>query len=70
MAQKNFMRACKACSTQTMHIQQKPNHILHVLLSIFTAGLWLFVWIGIILFGSKAPQCTQCGKKAGGFRLT
>jgi hypothetical protein len=29
----------------------RVNHILHLLLSVFTAGLWLPVWIGVTAFG-------------------
>jgi len=32
----------------------KPvNHILHLLLSIFTAGVWLIVWIILAMFSSS-----------------
>lgn len=26
-------------------ILEKPNHVLHLLLSVLTAGLWIIVWI-------------------------
>lgn len=68
MAQKNFMRKCAGCSSQTMHVQQKPNHILHLILTICTAGLWLLVWILVSLFQDK-PQCTVCGKSPGLFGI-
>jgi hypothetical protein len=29
--------------------RQKVNHILHFLLSIFTAGIWVFIWIIITI---------------------
>ena len=29
----------------TMHLQEKPNYILHIILSILTAGVWLLVWL-------------------------
>ena len=29
----------------------RVNHILHLLLTVFTVGLWLPVWIGVALFG-------------------
>ena len=29
----------------------RPNHILHLLLSIFTLGFWVIVWILIALNG-------------------
>lgn len=28
----------------------KVNHILHLLLSILTAGLWLIVWFLVVIF--------------------
>ncbi len=33
-----------------MHIQERPNHILHLLLSVVTVGVWLPVWFLISLF--------------------
>ena len=31
----------------------KVNHILHLLLSVFTAGLWLLVWLLVAIFGGE-----------------
>ena len=32
----------------------KPvNHILHALLSLLTCGLWLVVWLAVLVFGQK-----------------
>jgi hypothetical protein len=31
----------------------RPNHILHLILSIVTAGLWLIVWLLIVIFGGE-----------------
>jgi len=31
----------------------RPNHILHLILSILTAGLWLFVWLALAVFGGE-----------------
>ena len=69
MSQKSFMRQCKACGKPTLHIQEKPNHVLHVLLSVFTLGIWLPIWLLIGLFGSGKPQCTVCGKEPGLFGI-
>ena len=39
------MQSCAGCGVPTSHAQQKkPNHVLHLLLSIFTVRLWLPVW--------------------------
>ena len=29
------------------------NHLLHLLLSFVTVGLWLFVWIALVLTGGE-----------------
>lgn len=32
---------------------QRPNHILHLILTIVTLGLWGIVWIAIAIFGGE-----------------
>ncbi len=35
----------------------RPNHVLHLLLSVFTVGVWLPVWVAIaVLGGEKRKQ--------------
>ncbi len=43
--------------------RQTPNHVLHLLLSIVTAGFWIPVWILVTLFGSGAYKCPSCGAR-------
>jgi hypothetical protein len=31
----------------------RPNHMLHLVLTLVTLGLWLFVWLGVIAFGGE-----------------
>jgi hypothetical protein len=31
----------------------RPNHILHLILSIITLGIWVPVWICITIFGGE-----------------
>lgn len=38
-----------------------PNHVLHLLLSIVTAGLWLIVWLVIATGGHFT--CGECGTR-------
>lgn len=66
MAQKTFMRQCAKCEKPTMHVQQKPAHLLHLVLTVVTVGLWLLVWLALSVFQGK-PQCTVCGHKPGLF---
>jgi hypothetical protein len=51
---------CKDCAKQVLVFRKGTNHILHLLLTICTAGLWLLVWFGnSVKFGGW--RCTQCG---------
>ncbi|MGH7531008.1 MAG: hypothetical protein ACREMN_11550 [Gemmatimonadales bacterium] len=56
------MLNCKSCGKPTLHLVQRPNHILHLLLSVFTAGLWLIVWV-LVSMGEKKASCTVCGTR-------
>lgn len=38
------------------------NHILHLLLSLVTVGLWIPVWILLTIF-SGPYRCPSCGTK-------
>jgi hypothetical protein len=38
---------------------RRPNHLLHLVLTILTAGLWLFVWIGVAVFGGERRKVIQ-----------
>ena len=56
------MLKCKTCGRPTPHLVDRPNHILHLLLSVVTAGLWLIVWL-FVGAGEKKATCTVCGSK-------
>ena len=51
-----------------MHVQEKPNHVLHLLLSVFTIGIWLPVW-ALVGFSRERPRCAVCGRKGALFGL-
>lgn len=63
-------RYCRKCQRQTAAIRSGANHVLHLLLTVFTAGLWLPVWILSSLGGSW--RCQTCGSRtsAGTFAQT
>lgn len=60
---------CPNCNRKTLHIRQtkQMSWLLHLVLAIFTGGLWLIVW-GFLVFwhiltkpiGGK-KVCSQCG---------
>jgi len=58
---KKDQRYCPNDDAMVLAEKRTPNHILHLLLSIVTGGLWLLVW----LFLSLRPQpylCARCGE--------
>jgi len=68
MPTEESMERCSKCGRRTMHVARKPNHILHLLLTVFTAGIWLIPWL-LLSLGQKPAQCTECGKRRGPFGL-
>jgi hypothetical protein len=60
MAEEKKGGFCKSCEKQVVVFRKGTNHILHLLLTLFTFGLWLIVWFGSsVKFGGW--RCTQCG---------
>lgn len=50
---------CDVCEKQKMFKAQGINHILHILLTFITSGLWGFVY-GFLLVNRKF-RCAECG---------
>lgn len=46
-------------SYQTTVIRKPCNHALHLVLTLFTFGMWLPVWIIAAMTGRKETQSTQ-----------
>ncbi|MCP4076353.1 MAG: hypothetical protein GY744_09230 [Gammaproteobacteria bacterium] len=53
---------CKNCKENRKVERADTNHILHLLLSIITAGLWLIVWL-LISVKIGGWRCSTCGSK-------
>ena len=57
---------CHVCQQQRLMTKPKINHLLHLVLSALTLGVWTLVWITLtIINASKLPRCVQCGALAG-----
>ena len=54
------MLECPRCGTRTLHLVDQPSHLLHLVLTVFTAGLWLLPWL-LLGTGERREQCTACG---------
>jgi hypothetical protein len=60
MADEKSSAFCKTCNAKRLVVRPGTNHILHLLLSVITFGLWIVVWIfGTIKIGGW--RCTVCG---------
>lgn len=51
---------CKSCSQNRPVSRPSTNHILHLLLSIITCGLWIVVWI-LTSIKIGGWRCETCG---------
>ena len=54
---------CEVCQAQRRFTRQTPNHALHIILTIVTAGIWLIPYIVIALTSPSHFTCVQCGSK-------
>jgi len=52
---------CKFCNKQVLIRRKGTNHLLHLILSILTGGLWIIVWI-IAAMSKGDWRCSQCGR--------
>ena len=61
---KRTMRSyCQACCENRPFEKQSASHVLHLLLSIVTFGVWLPVWFLCALSAGFQPwHCPMCGK--------
>lgn len=53
---------CPVCQQQRLFTRQKGvNHILHLLFTLFSCGLWAFVWLILTVSDNPRYHCSQCG---------
>ncbi len=54
---------CQDCKQNVLAEKTKTNHILHLLLTIFTGGIWVIIWIlATVASKVKAWKCSHCGR--------
>ena len=63
MAQKQAGRYCAHCQKNVMATGTTTNHLLHFILSLFTFGFWILVWILVSVGKIGGYRCTQCGSR-------
>lgn len=59
---KVIWRNCPDCGEKRPFEKERINHVLHLLLTLVTAGLWLVVWVVLGLLSMLRPyRCRACG---------
>lgn len=55
---------CKDCGQQRLFTKERISHVLHLLLTLVTGGLWIPVWVicGIVNL-TRPYHCPICGKE-------
>lgn len=59
---------CPECGSEQIGEVQPASHLLHLCLTLVTAGLWLPVWIAISL--AATVNCRECGTRIFQNRFT
>jgi hypothetical protein len=59
MSIQKVRKFCKECNKFVFAERPGVNHILHLILTLLTFGIWLIVWIGVSvkIGGWKCPIC-------------
>jgi hypothetical protein len=61
MGQDIGRRYCKECKKMVKVESKGSSHILHLLLSIITCGLWIPLWFLCAM--SRDWRCAECGSR-------
>lgn len=66
MSVKQNSNYCNVCQRQSLYAKPRINHVLHLILTIVTLGLWSIVWLILGVSNSSKPmRCTTCGTPKG-----
>ena len=62
MSQEQKFIYCKNCKEHTMQFRDGPSHVFHFIMSLFTMGFWLIIWmLSLVRFGGW--KCSKCGRR-------
>lgn len=62
MADERKSGYCRSCKKRNVVFRPGTSHLLHLFLSIITAGIWLIVWLlSTIKVGGW--RCSACGSR-------
>lgn len=61
MAIESGRRYCPEDARYVLAVRNKPSHVLHLLLSVVTAGCWIPIWVLIAMLSDAGYRCPNCG---------
>ncbi len=67
MATNQVMAFCKKCDKKTIHLQPSTSHVLHLILSLITFGVWVIIWFIVAASNNSQKECSVCGRSKGLF---
>lgn len=57
---------CHVCGRRSLFEKQRINHVLHLILSLVTLGIWSLAWITLGTVNTvRGVRCASCGAKRG-----
>jgi hypothetical protein len=62
MGMEQTQKYCSDCKADVLAQRKGVNHILHLLLTIVTGGLWIIIWLVVMLASFGGWRCSKCGK--------
>lgn len=63
MGQVQITAECSYCRSKRLFTKAGPSHVLHLILTVVSVGLWFPVWIACVIGNALTPfRCTICGK--------
>lgn len=61
---KTIRKKCLSCNEPRPFDKEEPNHLLHLFVTIFSAGMWGVFWLCIwVAFLIEPYRCRTCGAK-------
>lgn len=63
---KKTQKYCKNCKQNVLAEKQSLSggiHVVHALISLFSCGVWLLVWLIHAIIASGGYRCTRCGSR-------
>jgi hypothetical protein len=59
---RTLKRYCYKCNKVTVFRKEKLNHLLHISISVLTAGIWLIPYLLLLVRNNRLPWvCLTCG---------